>query len=76
MRYKVWHAECDSESEAEIYKGDDENEVADKILFVYYAGDCDSGADQVDEDEGRPGRFIATRKGSPDYFYIERVKDA
>lgn len=71
-RFKVWHGECQTEAEAEIYEGDDEIDVGDQILFVYYAGDCDSGADQVDPVEGHPERYVATRKGSPDYYYIQK----
>jgi hypothetical protein len=43
--------------------------AAKQLLFRYHEGDCDSGADKVEEI--RPGVWEATRKGSPDYFHIK-----
>jgi len=67
--YKIWHGECDTYDEAEEVTAASVEEAAKGILFRYYEGDCDHGASEI---KAAPGdRWVAMRKGSPDYFFIE-----
>lgn len=67
--FRMWHAECETEAEGEVVKAKTAQEAAKHLLFRYYEGDCDSGADRLEEDGAR---WVAFRKGSPDYFYITK----
>ena len=53
----------------EEISGRDLLEAAEQILFRYCEGDCDVGADTLEELE--PGLWEATREGSFDYFHIK-----
>lgn len=70
-RFRMWHAECASEAEGDVVEAETVEDAAKTLVFVYYAGDCDKGADKVWEAKDR---WTATREGSPDYFYIKEEK--
>jgi hypothetical protein len=65
----MWHAECQTPDEGDVVEAETAQEAAKSLLFVYYAGDCDSGADRL-EVEG--DHWLAFRKDSPDYFHIKK----
>ncbi len=67
--YRIWHGECQTYDEAVEVTVVSVEEAAKGILFVYYTGDCDHGASAIKQVPG--DRWIATREGSPDYFFIE-----
>jgi hypothetical protein len=69
---KTWVATHPELGKVEEVEAETVEEAAKSLLFVYYAGDCDHGADKVEEIG--PGLWEATRKGSPDYFHI-KVKE-
>lgn len=71
MKFAIWHAECQDRAEADIVEADSATAAAKTCLFVYYAGDCDHGADRVEQET--PTSWLAFRKGSPDYFHVEQL---
>jgi len=72
--YKIWHGECESHAEAEIVVAETPMAAMKNTVFRYYAGDCDCGATKI-EGARKSGHLIATREGSPDYFFIEKQDD-
>jgi hypothetical protein len=69
QKFRMWHAECETEAEGEVVEAETAQGAAKRLLFRYYEGDCDHGADRVEEDGVC---WLAFRKGSPDYFHIKK----
>jgi hypothetical protein len=69
VKFRAWHGECQTFAEGDTIEAETAAEAAKKLVFVYYAGDCDRGADTV-RAVPEQDRWIATRKNSPDYYFI------
>jgi hypothetical protein len=65
----IWICEHPETGQIEEIEARTPQEAAESLLFVYYEGDCDQGADKVEEI--LLGIWQATRKGSPDYFHLK-----
>ena len=72
--YKIWHGECESYTEAETVVAETPMEATKKLVFQYYAGDCDLGATKIVAARASE-HLIATRENSPDYYFIEEQDD-
>ena len=67
--YHIWHGECQTYDEAAEVTAVSVQVAAQELLFLHGTGDCDYGATEITQIPG--DRWIATREGSPDYFFIE-----